>query len=217
MAAGAISTLRSSVPFVAAVENLRPAQGGVDGETLDEARDRGSILLRTRSRAVTAEDYEVLSRQAAPEAARIRCVTAGRRTRGAAQGAGRARRPPWRSGRIEFADLVPAEDTLARLADRLDEVRLIGTRVLSSRRATEGSRWSRGWCRAEDEPGQGAAGRAARVVRVPQPAARRRPGPPGWPFGRPVRTGDVYGVLQRVRGIESVEDVRLFTRQSADR
>jgi hypothetical protein len=37
------------------------------------------------------------------------------------------------------------------------------------------------------------------------------PGRQGWPFGRQVRAGDLYGVLQRVRGVESVEDVRLFT------
>ena len=32
----------------------------------------------------------------------------------------------------------------------------------------------------------------------------------GWPFGRPVQVGEVYAVLQGVRGLELVEDVRLF-------
>ena len=32
----------------------------------------------------------------------------------------------------------------------------------------------------------------------------------GWPFGRPAHVGEVYSVLQRLRGIELVEDVRLF-------
>ena len=32
----------------------------------------------------------------------------------------------------------------------------------------------------------------------------------GWPFGRPVHVGEVYAVLQRVEGVEYVEDVRLF-------
>ena len=48
VAAGAISTLKSSVPFVGRVENRHPAQGGVDGETLEEARRRGPLLVRTR-------------------------------------------------------------------------------------------------------------------------------------------------------------------------
>ena len=33
-------------------------------------------MLRTRSRAVTAEDFELLTREAAPEVARVRCIPA---------------------------------------------------------------------------------------------------------------------------------------------
>ena len=32
----------------------------------------------------------------------------------------------------------------------------------------------------------------------------------GWPFGRPVQAGEVFSVLQKIRGVELVEDVRLF-------
>jgi hypothetical protein len=32
----------------------------------------------------------------------------------------------------------------------------------------------------------------------------------GWPFGRPVQVGEIYSVLQSLRGIELVEDARLF-------
>jgi hypothetical protein len=32
----------------------------------------------------------------------------------------------------------------------------------------------------------------------------------GWPFGRPVQTGEVYAVLQRLGGTELVDEVRLF-------
>jgi hypothetical protein len=32
----------------------------------------------------------------------------------------------------------------------------------------------------------------------------------GWPFGRPVNLGEVYAVLQAVRGTELVQDLRLF-------
>ena len=42
---GAISVLKSSIPYVARVENRRPALGGVDGEDLDNAKRRGPILL----------------------------------------------------------------------------------------------------------------------------------------------------------------------------
>ena len=32
----------------------------------------------------------------------------------------------------------------------------------------------------------------------------------GWEFGRSVQYGEVFAVLQRVRGVDVVEDVRLF-------
>ena len=32
----------------------------------------------------------------------------------------------------------------------------------------------------------------------------------GWPFGRPVQSGEVYAVLQRLAGTELVDEVRLF-------
>ena len=64
---GAISVLKSSIPYVARVENRQAARGGVDGEDLANAKERGPIQLRTRARAVTSEDFEQISREAAPE------------------------------------------------------------------------------------------------------------------------------------------------------
>ena len=70
--------------------------GGVDGEDLESAKARGPIMLRTRSRAVTAEDFEQITREAAPEIARVRCLAAGTEgvDAGARQGARRAGRGP---------------------------------------------------------------------------------------------------------------------------
>ena len=47
-----------------AVANLLPASGGRDEETLDEARARAPRTIRSRERAVTAEDYEYFAMQA---------------------------------------------------------------------------------------------------------------------------------------------------------
>ena len=44
-------------------------------------------------------------------------------------------------------------------------------------------------------------------------AARAAPGGPdgaGWPFGRPVQYGEVFGVLQQATGAAVVEELRLF-------
>src|SRR5438132_1178494 len=104
--------------------------GGVDGEDIEGAKVRGPIVLRTRDRAVTMEDYEHLAREAAPEVARVRCVTAGD---GADAGGVRILVVPAAGstdGRLRFEQLVPAEETLQRIAHRLEDSRVIGTRVL---------------------------------------------------------------------------------------
>jgi predicted phage baseplate assembly protein len=213
VATGAIVTLRSSIPFVAGVENRHPASGGVDGETLEEAKERGPLLLRTRSRAVTAEDYEVLAREVAPEAARIRCVRAGEADIPA--GAVRLLVVPaaaHENGRILFESLVPAQEMLARIAARLDEVRVIGAQlhvqpplyrgvtVVARLIARPRVSLSRVRDQALDE-----------LYRYLNPLPGGGPDGAGWPFGRPVQAGDIFGLLQRVTGVDLVEDVRLFS------
>lgn len=60
---GAIAGLQSAVPFVESVTNHRPATGGRNAETFDEARGRAPLEIRTQSRAVTAGDFEFVARR----------------------------------------------------------------------------------------------------------------------------------------------------------
>ena len=76
VARGVVRVLKSSVPYVTQVENRHPASGGVDGETMDNAKLRGPLELRASGRAVTADDFEVLARDVAPDAARVACLPA---------------------------------------------------------------------------------------------------------------------------------------------
>ncbi|MGH9244055.1 MAG: putative baseplate assembly protein [Acidimicrobiales bacterium] len=211
VARAAIQTLKSSIPFVAGVENRNAAQGGVDGEDIESAKSRGPILLRTRSRAVTAEDFEQITREAAPEIARVRCLPAGQD--GVDAGALKVLLVPAAAqdrGRINFEDLVPTPQTFERVRDRLDETRLLGARVL-----------------IEPPMYQGVTV-VARLVAKPRFAAARiqtealdalyaylnpltgGPDGTGWPFGRPVQSGEIYAALQRIRGVDLVEEVRVF-------
>lgn len=206
---GAISALKSSVPFVASVANRYPARGGVDGETLEEAKARGPLLLRTRGRAVTAEDYEVFARHAAPEAARVHCVPAGE------AGAVRVLVVPAAAiedGRIRFENLVPGPETLTRVAEALDEVRLIGVRVSVEPPLYRGITVIARLIarpRVNKDRLREAALRSVHEFLCPLPGGG--PGQKGWPFGRPVQAGEIFGLLQQVRGVDLVEDVRLFS------
>jgi predicted phage baseplate assembly protein len=68
--ADAVTVLRSAIPGVASVTNPRPALGGVDPQSVESARQRSALQIRTRYRAVTAEDYEYLASEATPRVAR---------------------------------------------------------------------------------------------------------------------------------------------------
>lgn len=205
----AVSVLKSSIPFVARVDNRYPAGGGVDGEDVEDAKVRGPILLRTRDRAVTAEDFEHLAREAAPELARVHCVVAGD---GAEAGGVRVLVVPAVSsrGELPFSAMLPSEATLERVARRLDESRLIGTRIAVEPPVYRGvTVVARLRAQARTDPArlQEAATEALFAYFHPTNGG---PGGDGWPFGRPVLAGEVFAVLGRLRGTELVEEVRVF-------
>ena len=56
------------------VTNPLAAAGGPDEEPIEEALRRAPGLLKTRDRAITAEDYEYLAREASPEVRIVRCL-----------------------------------------------------------------------------------------------------------------------------------------------
>ena len=210
VAARAISVMKSSIPFVSRVENRRPARGGVDGEDIENAKVRGPIRLRARGRAVTTEDYEQLAREAAPEIARVRAVAAGD---GADAGSVRVLIVPSaiaEQGRLRFEQLVPNEDTLQKITDRLEESRVIGTRALIEPPVYRGiTVVAKVKARPRTNPTRLQEEALAALYEYFNPITGGPDGT-GWPFGRPINIGEVYSVLQAIRGTEVVEDARLF-------
>jgi predicted phage baseplate assembly protein len=73
VAARAISVLKSSIPYVARVTNHKPAVGGLDAQSLEDAKLRAAQYLRARRRAVTADDFEYHATQV-PGIARALCL-----------------------------------------------------------------------------------------------------------------------------------------------
>ncbi len=207
----AIRISRRTIPYVARVENRYPATGGVDGEDVEEAKVRGPIVMRTLGRAVTAEDYEELTKRAAPEAARVRAVPAS--TEEEAGGVRVLIVPAVaddENGRLSFEQLVPGQETLAKVAAFLDSRRTLGARVMVEPPAYQGVTVvamlrARPWANP------------ARLQRTATDALYSYLHPitggmegTGWDFGRAVHVGEVYALLQRLPGTELVEDVRLF-------
>ncbi|MEU4652452.1 putative baseplate assembly protein [Streptomyces sp. NPDC023723] len=211
VARGAVRILRTSIPYVSEVVNREAARGGVDGETVEEAKVRAPITLRAQERAVTLRDYEELARRAAPETARITCLEGEESDHGAY--AVRVlvvpQAVPDPGGRLRFEQLVPGDALLDRITRYLDVRRLIGTRLavgppfyqgvtvvatLHAFRAADTDKVRR---QAHDA-----------LYRHLDPLTGGADGK-GWPFGRPVQAGEIFAVLQRVPGVELVDEVIL--------
>lgn len=221
VARSTLRVLRGAIPYVARVENRRPALGGVDGESVDSARVRGPMTLRTLHRAVVPHDYELLAREIAPDAARVHCIRAGAADDGAdASGGGDDTAgvrllivPAGRGdvrGRIEFDELAPPAQTLALISDHLNARRPIGTRLAVGPPFYQGVTVV-----ASVQAERGAVVEKVRETAMSALYGYFNPltgGPAGqgWPFGRPVQSGEAFAVLQRVPGVDLVEDVRLY-------
>ncbi|QES51463.1 putative baseplate assembly protein [Streptomyces venezuelae] len=211
VARGAVRVLRNSVPYVSEVVNREAARGGVDGETVEEAKARAPITLRAQERAVTLRDYEELARRAAPETARIACQEGEESEHGAY--AVRVLVVPQAvsdpGGRLRFEQLVPGDPLLRRITRHLDERRLIGTRlavgppfyqgvtVVATVHAFRGVDADLVRQKAHDA-----------LYRHLDPLTGGADGT-GWPFGRRVQAGEIFAVLQRVAGVELVDEVWL--------
>ncbi len=208
VAAGALCVVRTPIPFVSRVENRLPAVGGIDGEDMESAKARGPVTLHSLGRAVTREDYELIARRSAPEAARVHCVVD--------HDAGGVRIlvvPAVRTdelGRIEFSDLVPHADVLREITQEIDRRRTIGARVVvepPTYRGVTVVAKLRAHAHADQDRLRPVALRALYQYLNPISGGRDSS---GWPFGRSVQAGGIYSVLQHLPGVEQVEEVRLF-------
>ena len=231
-----IQVMRSAVPYIDRVLNLRRASGGRDQETLAEAKERARRELRAQHRAVTAEDFENLARAATRDVARVQCLSPA---------SNMAHLPP---GMLELLVVPSVHDSIAagdlaklelreELADRLqaylDRYRLltttlrirepqyIGVRVRAEIVAGEFSRQDVVVGRVVEalrrfisplplevsaEPPVDASGQASTLPGVLGEDWQ------GWPFGRSLFTAELFSLIQQVPGVKHVLDVQLFQR-----
>jgi predicted phage baseplate assembly protein len=203
-----LTVLVDRLPAVGRVENLHQAVGGSDGESVEAAKVRAPLLLRTRDRAVTIEDFEEIAREAAADIARVRAVPV--------YGAGAAAvrvlvvpAVPLDDVRVRFDWLDPSDSSLAAIAARLDEARLVGTRVIVEPpvyRAVSVEARIRARAKVSHPKLLGEALTAIYTYLHPTIGG---PDSNGWPFGRPVLAGDVYAVLRALPGTDFVEEVHV--------
>jgi len=72
--AGTITQLLGAVSGVQGVTNPRAAEGGADGETLEEYQQRAPFSLRNRGRAIVPQDYAAMAQEASAGVAVARAI-----------------------------------------------------------------------------------------------------------------------------------------------
>jgi len=212
IARGQVRVLKTSVPYVARVENRDAISGGVEGESVENAKLRGPLELRASGRAVTAGDFEELARSAAPDAARVRCVPAS-----AAGGAPAVRvLVVPRVTADSYGGLSPEElrdppnRMMRRIEEHLEERRLVGTRVLvvppEYRGVTVVARLGARDSSHSDDVRRAVTRALYRYLSPLTGGAEHT----GWPFGQAVQAFEVAAVLAGVPGVATIDEVRLF-------
>lgn len=206
--AGTLKVLKTSIPFVARVENLDPARGGVDAETIADAKVRGPLSLRAGQRAVTASDFERLTLEAEPAVARARCLPPDE-----PGGALRVLIVPRRDvppERLELDDLKLPDDLVERVSRHLDERRMLTAAVQIRTPSYQGLTVV---ARVKGGSGTQADLLRERALHALYAYVNPLTGGPdgaGWPFGRDLNLGEVFALLSAVPGVAEVEEVKLY-------
>lgn len=212
VAAGALM-LTSPLVGVASVTNPRAASGGADAESLESARRRASLELHGRSRAVTAEDFERLTATASPRVARTLC--------GAQQESAPIRvhvipRVEAPDRLLTLAELIPDEELMKRIAERLERHRLIGTSILllpARLRAVSVAVEVQAAPLADVERVRQDVEHALYTFLNPLIGGSSGGFGAGWPAGRGLNIGELFGI---VYGIDSVQSVNLLRAYETD-
>ncbi|MEM7530887.1 MAG: putative baseplate assembly protein [Chloroflexota bacterium] len=222
---GQIEIMRSAVPYIDRVSNMRRSNGGRDQETLNEAMERARRELRAQHRAVTADDYENLAIRASREVARVMCHTT-------------PDSPQVQPGVVDLLIVPTAFDSiqvgdyskltldlhLAKVVrEYLDEYRLLTTSL-----QIREPRYIGVQVQAHIVPGEYArpdvvVGRVNETLRqfitpLPMPVTDTMPKGiieedwQGWPLGRSLYTAELFSVIQQVPGVKHVLDVDMHYR-----
>lgn len=216
----ALQFLKAAIPYVASVINHKPATNGTDAESLEEAVLKAPKILRTRDRAVTAEDFEVLAQQAGRGAvARVKCLPALSTTQ-----AGTVTLlvvPQANPDAItQGLGISPAQFSLSsglqqQIWQYLDERRLLGVQVKLQEPEYIGVSVQ---TEIALEPIYDNSLAQQEIVNNLKVALYKYLNPltgglegKGWDFGRPVYTSDIVSLLQQIPGVRYLGAVLLFS------
>jgi baseplate J-like protein len=207
-AAGTITQLKTTVPYVEKVTNYEAASGGADAEAKDALIERGPRTIRHRGRAVTIDDYEDLAKLASTAVARAKCVPLYDLE--ADPGA-----TTLEAGTVSLI-IVPRSSEAKPLASvgLIDRVRdYVGARkVPSARLSVVGPQYVQVDVVVEaavtslDGASEVELGIASTLARFLHPLSGGLDGK-GWDFGRRPHKSDLYALLEAVPGVDHIRSL----------
>ncbi|MBD2359079.1 putative baseplate assembly protein [Tolypothrix sp. FACHB-123] len=214
---GSLQFLKSAVPYVTSVTNYKPAINGADAESLEQAVIKAPRILRTRDRAVTAEDFEVLTQQAGAGAiARVRCLPALANTQA---GTVSLLVVPQANTDTLIEGIAPAQFALSpalqdQILQYLDDRKLLGVQIRLLEPDYVGVSVQTEVILEPTYENPLARAEILRNLRIAlykylNPLTGGTEGK-GWPFGRPVYPSDIIALMQQTPGVRYLGPVLLF-------
>jgi predicted phage baseplate assembly protein len=203
-----LTVMLTSIPSVESVTNLEPARGGVDAESVENAKIRGPLYLRGGQRAVTARDFERLTLEAAPGVARARCLPPS-------AGGEPVRllvvpRVDIPSESLALEDLAVSPALETDIKSFLEERRLLTTRVRIDVPSYQGiTIAAEVYAAPTVRPEKVRTEAELALYRFIDPVVGGPDGQ-GWPFDLDLSIGDVFAVLRTVPGVIRAETVQMF-------
>ncbi|MFN3254056.1 MAG: putative baseplate assembly protein [Ilumatobacter sp.] len=205
---GTLTGMRSAIPYVSGVSNLVPATGGVDAETVENAKRRGPQSVRAGGRAVTVSDFERLAGEADSRVARVRCL--------APEQPGDPVRlfvvphVKQRAEMLVLDDFALPDDMIARIAGYLDERRVLGSTIEIGTPYYQGVTVASLLTAQPGRPASLVRDRAQRALYDYINPITGGSDRHGWAFDTDLNSANIFQVLEAVEGVEKVDEVLFF-------
>lgn len=208
---GAITQLKTSIPYIANVKNYRSASGGLDAESLEEAKLRSLRVLRSTEAAITGEDYERLA-QEVDGVGRAHCIVPAEGNGDVTAGAVRlllVPDPPESEEALTPEDLVPSQWLIEEVSEHIDERKILGTAIDYGQAEFV---WvdvdAHVYVKRNVDPSR-AQDHAVEVLRSFLHPTQGGPDARGLSFGGAVTESRIAGLLQSLSEVAYVERIRL--------
>lgn len=218
---GEVQVMKSSLPYIDRVMNPKRASGGLDQEGLDEAKMRAQRELRAQERAVTAQDYEHLTKRISQDIARVKCMSPSRiDNRGLPPGMVELLIVPAVTEALQLGDLSKlqiSEELVELIQEDLNQYRLLTTTLYIREPLYIGVKVT-----VEIVPMDTADPDLLRARVLDSLKNMLNPLPlkasehqdvllgeewPGWDFGRDLYIAELFSLLQQIPGVKHVLDV----------